>query len=149
MKRHILLTLLATLATLAATADGLHRPRLVVGIVVEGLSTDCLDLLRPQFIDGGFNRLRSSGMAFDDIDYGSNMDATAATALALTGAAPSVNGVGGAHVYDTEKKAAFPTFLDPTIFFLFLLFRQRQFIVHFIEKFFQEVTVGSNSHPTA
>lgn len=114
MKRHILLTLLATLATLAATADGLHRPRLVVGIVVEGLSTDCLDLLRPQFIDGGFNRLRSSGMAFDDIDYGSDMDATAATALALTGAAPSVNGVGGAHVYDTEKKAAFPTFLDPT-----------------------------------
>lgn len=111
----LILTLLLLFTGLTAKASELRRPRLVVGIMVEGLSTDRLDLLRDQFVDGGFNLLRSKGLALENIDYGSDIDATAATALALTGAAPSVNGVGGLMRYDKEKKAAFNTFLEPSV----------------------------------
>ncbi|MDE5940758.1 MAG: alkaline phosphatase family protein [Muribaculaceae bacterium] len=80
------------------------RPQLVVGIVVEGLTMDYLELLRPHFTEGGFRRLLEQGVTVTDVDYGTPLDATAASAVIFTGASPWVNGVASAMVYDPESK---------------------------------------------
>lgn len=88
-------------------------PQLVVGIVVEGLSNDYLELLRSHFTQNGFRRLAEKGVEISDLDYGTPLDATASTVMLFTGAAPAVNGIGGATVYDRQTKRPVPVFNDP------------------------------------
>lgn len=76
------------------------RPSLVVGVVVEGLDADCIELLRDCFGSDGFNRLRAQGIEITDMMFGPEMDATAATTMLMTGTSPAVNGVGAALTYD-------------------------------------------------
>lgn len=111
MKRLLISIALLLTLTSVALAKG-SRPKLVVGIVVEGLSTDYLDLLHDQFLDGGFNHLRTAGLSLENIDYGPGVDASSATAIAVTGAPPSVNGIAAYKRYDKVRKCAFPTFHD-------------------------------------
>ena len=80
------------------------RPRILLAVTIEGLSTDYLDLLRSNFGEGGFKRLMNESAEFSTVDYGPGLDATAAMAVLYTGAAPSVNGIPSAYVYDTEKQ---------------------------------------------
>ena len=51
-------------------------------------------------------------MTIEDVNYGTDLDATAATAMLMTGAAPSVNGVPAARAWDTETKSDYPILLD-------------------------------------
>ncbi|MBD5253903.1 MAG: hypothetical protein HDS51_06760 [Barnesiella sp.] len=94
-------------ATLQSQAVG-QRPSLVVGIVVEGLDEEYVKLLRDHFGDGGFNRLMRDGVTIENIDYGPGLDATAAAALVMTGASPSVNGVPASTVYDVVTRTEHP-----------------------------------------
>lgn len=80
------------------------RPSLVVGIVVDGLNDDYLQLLRGYFGEGGFRRLIEEGVTLSDVDYGEDIDATAATAIIMSGTGPMVNGVPSAYVYDPETR---------------------------------------------
>lgn len=115
MKQRLFSTLTAVIALWSAcVSQNVRRPVLVVGIVVEGLSTDYLTLLNDHFLDGGFKRLRTQGLGMTDIDFGSDLDATAATAVIYTGAAPSVNGISARKVYDKKLKAAYHVFHDPS-----------------------------------
>lgn len=88
------------------------RPQLVVGIVVDGLKAEYLDLLNSYFSDGGFRRLMNNGITIENVDYGTAVDNTAATAMLYTGAAPSVNGIPASEIYDKERKVAYSIFLD-------------------------------------
>ena len=106
---------MVSLGITAATAPDLRlpkRPTLVVGIFVEGLQSDCLDLLRGNFGEGGFKRLLDSGVSIENVDFGPGIDATAATAMLISGSAPSVNGIPAAKVYSVEKKADHPVLLS-------------------------------------
>lgn len=85
-----------------------QRPSLVVGIVVEGLDEEYVKLLRNHFGDGGFNRLLNDGVTIENIDYGPGLDATAAAAVVMTGASPSVNGVPASTVYDVATRTEHP-----------------------------------------
>ena len=89
------------------------RPALVVGIVVEGLSMDYLELLRSQFPEGGFRRLMEHGVTITDLDYGTPLDGAAASAMIFTGASPAVNGIPAATIYDSETRRPAPVLLDP------------------------------------
>lgn len=91
----------------------LTRPALVVGIFVEGLDADYVNLLRNNFGKDGFNRFITDGVTIEDVSYGTNVDATAATAILMTGASPSVNGIPASRVWDTETKSDYPILLDP------------------------------------
>ncbi|MCM1109665.1 MAG: alkaline phosphatase family protein [Clostridium sp.] len=98
-------SLVAAFVAAGLSAQGIpSRPQLVVGIMVDGLNADYLRLLKGYFSDDGFKRLLDNGVVFTDIDYGDNIDATAATAIAMTGAAPSVNGIPSRYVYDQESR---------------------------------------------
>lgn len=90
------------------------RPSLVVGIMVEGLNDDYIQLLRSRFSDNGFRRLLDNGVTLEDVRYGHGIDPTAATAVIMTGAAPSINGIPGARVYDTSTRQSRPILLDPS-----------------------------------
>ena len=103
MKRNQLTTSVAALLVAAFTTIGVagqtaphqgaqtprQRPALVVGIVVEGLTVDYLNLLRAQFADGGFRRLLDQGVFITDLDYGTPLDGAAATAMVMTGTSPA------------------------------------------------------------
>ena len=91
----------------------LTRPALVVGIFVEGLDADYVNLLRDNFGKDGFNRFINNGVTIEDIDYGTDIDPTAATAMLVTGAAPSVNGIPASRVWDSETRSDYPILLDP------------------------------------
>jgi hypothetical protein len=93
--------LVASMVTMAVSAK---QPKLVVGIIVDGLQQEYIDLLREQFGADGFNRLLRDGVVLENVDYGTNLDAAAATAMVMTGAAPSVNGVGSEFYFDHTAK---------------------------------------------
>lgn len=88
------------------------RPALVVGIVVEGLSMDYLELLRSRFPEGGFRRLMEQGVTITDLDYGTPLDGAAASAMIFTGTSPAVNGIPASAVYDPETRRPTPVLLD-------------------------------------
>lgn len=90
------------------------RPTLVVGIYVEGLSSDYINLLRGNFGKDGFNKVIENGVTIENVDFGPRIDATAATAMLVTGAAPGVNGIPAARVWDTDARTDYPILLDPS-----------------------------------
>lgn len=120
-KSHIItapaLALLATLLTALpgwGAADSTHqRPRLVLGIVVDGLRSDYLELLSDHFGPDGFNKLIENGLVLDRVSYGPAIDAAGAVAMLYTGAEPAVNGIATSTTYDTERHLDLPTLLDP------------------------------------
>lgn len=108
--------LAATSLTSATVARGqqLQRPSLVLDITVEGLQTDKLEMLRHRFSPDGFNRLLQNGALFTDIDFGTSLDAVAANTLLHTGAAPVVNGIASATLYEPLTHRAVPVFNSDT-----------------------------------
>jgi len=50
------------------------RPRLVVGIMIDGLREDYLDLLKGYFGEDGFKRIMRDGVMFEDVNYGTAVD---------------------------------------------------------------------------
>lgn len=119
--RRIAGALAASLVTLNIVAQGVAaahspsgnvRPTLVVGITVEGLGDEYLDLLRDYFTRGGFNRLRDNGVVISDLTYGPNVDATAATAMIMTGAPASVSGIPSATIYDVTGRRSVDVMSD-------------------------------------
>lgn len=106
-----LIASMTVVAVSAASADPV-RPKLVVGIVIDGLDDQYLDLLRNHFGQGGFNRLMRDGVVLANVDYGTNVDATAATAMLMTGTSPSVNSITGRMHYDRETMRSLPSLYD-------------------------------------
>lgn len=92
-----------------------RRPALVVGIMVDGLSNESLDMLRDYFGTDGFNRLLTNGVTIDNLDYGTHLEAPAATAVIYTGAAPSVNGIDSDSHFNPETRLVTPTLHDPSV----------------------------------
>lgn len=99
----------------AVAAINAKQPKLVVGIVIDGLRGETLELLRGHLEHDGFNRFLREGAVFDNVDYGTNLDATAATALVMTGAAPNVNGISGERIYEPAGQRTVHIFNDDNV----------------------------------
>ncbi len=109
---------MALVTGVAALSLGAAEPaqaRLLLTVMVDGLDTDCLDLLGERFGEGGFNRLRRDGVLIANADYGLGLDATAATATLMSGAAPSLSGVAAERRYDLTAMRPVSTFSDKDI----------------------------------
>ncbi len=110
----LLLTFVASaMATLAVVAGTPARPQLVVGIVVDGLEQDYIDLLRDSFGTGGFNRLLKQGVVIPALDYGTPLDAHGATAVLMTGATADISGIDAASRFDRDALRTVPLLHDP------------------------------------
>lgn len=105
--------LVASMVTLTLSGQSAgKRPSLVVGIVVDGLSLEQIELLKDYFGNDGFRRLLNEGVTITDLDYGSALDPTAATALLYTGASPSVSGIDAETIFDRDTRRTAPTLHD-------------------------------------
>ena len=111
----LLMALVASVVTIQLCAAEVQQPRLLVGIVVDGLDTDYLDLLREHFGEGGFRRLERDAAFIPSTDFGPGLDATAATATLMTGAAPSISGIASNTRYDREQLLEKGIFADQSI----------------------------------
>lgn len=109
----VLMMSLAT-ATLCGQEPA-SRPTLVVGITVQGLNEDYLELLRHRFGNDGFKRLLDNSVVIDNVEWGNGIDATAATAMLMTGTSPSVSGIAGEKDYDPSTRHAVPTLHDAAV----------------------------------
>lgn len=107
-----LLMLAASVATLSATGAGAPQVRLMLGIVVDGLDSEYLEILRDRFGEGGFRMLETRGASILQADYGTSLDATAATATLVTGAHPALSGVGSDTHYDRDRMLESHVFAD-------------------------------------
>ncbi len=108
----------AFILTMAAPAahseDPAARPVLVVGVTVEGLSADYLELLQGKFGPDGLNRLLKDAVTITDLDFGTPLDGAAAATVIYTGAAPTVNGIAAGSFYNRDLKRSYSAFLtDP------------------------------------
>lgn len=84
------------------------RPKLVVGITIEGLSNDYIDLLKDCLSDSGFNFVIDKALTISNIDYGTPLDATACNAIIHTGAAPMINGIPSSGYFQPLTKRVVP-----------------------------------------
>ncbi len=109
----LLSVLVASMVTMSLSAQQpTKRPTLVVGIVVDGLSLDQINLLKGHFGADGFNRLMNRGITITDLDFGSALDPAAASAVLYTGASPSINGIDAKTIYDRTTRRPKSTFND-------------------------------------
>lgn len=114
--RSAAVALIATLsyALPAQAAENVaRRPQLVLGIMVDGLRADYLQMLSGYFGSDGFNRLMRGGVMIENVDYGPAVDRAGAIAMIYTGASPSANGVATTNVYNVQRRLEQPTLLDP------------------------------------
>ena len=110
----LLLAIVASMATISAGAASPEQARLLVGIMVDGLDADQLDLLREHFSQGGFRLLEEKGVSLT-ADYGTPLDATAATATIFSGAAPSTSGIGSDTQFDRRTLRESKTYSDSEV----------------------------------
>ena len=105
MLRKISTLALVTLALLSVDAqknkntqynDGVERPKLVVGIVVDQMRWDFLYKYQAKYGNGGFKRLLNEGYSFNNvmIDYIPTVTALGHTSI-YTGSVPSIHGIAG------------------------------------------------------
>lgn len=79
-------------------------PKLVVGITIDQLRYDYIEMFKPLFGEKGFARLFREGIVCRNGEYGfSNPDKASATAAIYTGATPYVNGIVGRKWFDRDS----------------------------------------------
>lgn len=97
----------------ALSQDNSGRPTLVVGITIDQLRNDYIELLQSHFRENGFKRLMNNGVYFENASFDiSQLDKISATALIYSGTTPNVNGIVGSTVYDHKANKAIPIYLD-------------------------------------
>ena len=69
-------------------------PKLVVGITIDQLRGDYLEMFRHTFNNRGFNRLLNGGLVYSNVNYDfPNLDMASTITTIYTGANPSYHGI--------------------------------------------------------
>jgi hypothetical protein len=90
-----------------------EAPRLVVGITIDQLRGDYLEMFRYIYGDRGFNRLLDEGLVYSNIHYDfPNLDKASTIATIYTGANPSYHGITAENRYLVETHQEISSFLD-------------------------------------
>ncbi|MBR5324723.1 MAG: alkaline phosphatase family protein [Muribaculaceae bacterium] len=88
-------------------------PKLVVGITIDQLRTDYIDMMQHLFGEGGFKRLIKDGAIYENIDYGFNDITRASSAATIhTGTHPSTHSITSVTRFNKEKKEEYPILSD-------------------------------------
>lgn len=112
MKQNIILLRVVLVAVLAsifgsvkANAQGVERPKLVVGIVVDQMRWDYLYRYNDLYCEGGFKRLMAEGFNCENtmINYLPSVTAIGHTSI-FTGSVPAIHGIAGNNFYMDGKE---------------------------------------------
>ncbi|MGM9802993.1 MAG: alkaline phosphatase family protein [Muribaculaceae bacterium] len=102
---------MVAISSMSQIKDG--RTQLVIGIVVDQLRSDYIELLQNRFSQRGFNRLMREGAYFENVDFnGANLDIASGTALIMTGAYGNANGIAQKSVFNHASKTTAPVLAD-------------------------------------
>jgi len=104
--KHLYITLLALLGfTTDAAAQDTTRtvPRLVINITIDQLRSDYLEAFSPLYGKGGFKRLLTEGLVYDNASYPfSTIDRASAISSVFTGVSPYYHSIVGEKWLDKE-----------------------------------------------
>lgn len=115
ISQRIILSLIASMVTMSLSAQSAaKRPSLVVGIMINDLNQEYIDQLQNLFCENGFNYILKNAAILPNVDYGTTLDNTAATAMIYSGSAPSINGISHSTIYNPETLKSYPILLDPS-----------------------------------
>lgn len=104
---------LVVLSALSQTAAN-GRPTLIVGITIDQLRTDYIQLLQSHFGENGFKRLLRDGVYIENAVFGiADVNKVTSTALLYSGAFPNVTGITGEMLYDDVARKSKKIFHDP------------------------------------
>ncbi len=112
----ILTSIVASMVALTALSqDTGERPKLVVGIVIDQLRSDYIDLLQARFGEDGFKRLMRDGAFLENVEFDvPDLDIASGTALLMSGAYPNVNGIPCSYVFDRKHDKPQYILADPS-----------------------------------
>ncbi len=83
-----------SISALFAQSPSAEIPKLVVGITIDQLRGDYLEMFRHTFGNRGFNRLLSNGLVYSNVYYDfPNLDKASTITTIYTGATPSYHGI--------------------------------------------------------
>ena len=109
----LLTSVLCSIVAFTALSQSNGRPTLVVGITIDQLRSDYIELLKSHFGEGGFNRLLKEGVYFQNTTTDLvSPDKVTATALLYTGAYPNISAITDEAVYNSESKLAAKILFD-------------------------------------
>ena len=102
-----------TVASIQAQTPLRDTPKLVIGITIDQLRGDYLELFQNSFGDRGFKRLLNEGLVYQDMtfDY-PNLNAASTIATIYTGTNPFYHGIIRYKKYSSDKNAEISIFED-------------------------------------
>ncbi len=97
----------------AQTTTVRETPKLVIGITIDQLRGDYLELFQHTFTERGFKRLLNEGLVYQNIHFGfPHLDDASAIATIYTGSTPFYHGIVGNKKYIASKKQEVNVFQD-------------------------------------
>lgn len=102
-----------TITSVNAQTSVRETPKLVIGITIDQLRGDYLELFQYTFTERGFKRLLNEGLVYQNIKFDfPNIDDASAIATLYTGAPPFYHGIIGNKKYLADKQQVVSTFDD-------------------------------------
>ena len=106
----ILTTLVAAIAVSSLQAQqhdvssSREMPKLVVGITIDQLRGDYIELFKSSFSERGFKRLLNEGLVYENMKFDQpNLDASSSIATIYTGTTPFYHGIVGNKKYSIKE----------------------------------------------
>lgn len=104
-----------TITSVQAQTSVRETPKLVIGITIDQLRGDYLELFQNTFSERGFKRLLNEGLIYQNIKFDfPNVDDASAIATIYTGTIPFYHGIVGNKKYLAVKQQEVTTFSDPS-----------------------------------
>lgn len=102
-----------SIASLSAQHVSGETPKLVIGITIDQLRGDYLEMFRHTFGNKGFNRLLNEGLVYTNVQYGfPYLDKASAVTTVYTGTNPSYHGITAENKYHLETNQELSSFSD-------------------------------------
>lgn len=102
-----------SITSLCAQSTSGEIPKLVVGITIDQLRGDYLELFKSSFGDKGFNRLMNQGLVYSNVSYDfPNLDKASTITTIYTGANPSYHGIVAENKFSFEVDREISSFFD-------------------------------------
>ncbi len=103
-----------TITSVQAQTSVRETPKLVIGITIDQLRGDYLELFQSTFTEGGFKRLLNGGLVYQNINFDfPYLDDASAMATIYTGAMPFYHGIVGNNKYLASSQQIVSSFSDP------------------------------------
>lgn len=102
-----------TVASLQSQTTLRETPKLVIGITIDQLRGDYLELFQKTFTEKGFKRLLNEGMVYQNMTFDfPNLNEASSLATIYTGTLPFQHGITDSKIYLSNKGLEVPVFQD-------------------------------------